>query len=88
MFLQLVKVDQCIDRIMPSVTGETEKQRSVCVQFSGVTGKLEQSIAIIILVKITCPIPRKHQGQKNGEGQGQYQKNQYQEHSYYDALSG
>lgn len=58
MRLQLMKGDQCIDRIMPSGAGETEKEGNVCVQCTVVTGELEQSIAIIILVKVTVPSPR------------------------------
>lgn len=57
MRFQFMKGNQGTDRIMPSGTGKTQKQRQVGVQFLIVTRKLEQGISIIILVKVTVPSP-------------------------------
>lgn len=53
--------DQCIDGIMASGAGKTEKQGDVCVQYTVVTGELEQGIVVIILAKVTVPSLRSRQ---------------------------
>lgn len=55
MLLQFMEGNQSIHGIVAFGTGKAKKQWKVSMQFTIVTGELEQCIAVIVLVEVTVP---------------------------------
>ena len=57
MLLQFMEGNQSIHGIVAFGTGKAKQQWKVSMQFTIVTGELEQCIAVIVLVEVTVPPP-------------------------------